>query len=447
MTVRSSASYYTCFQARTPSIRCRLASSDASSMRRRRRRESPSACRRTLCGIAFATPSARTKNVDIRVLSRFCSRARCSSSRTTSALYPRRRQHDPRRYRQPLGPAPALNLARRPPPPPDRWRGPGVTQAGVADIFRTAWLGVVREPTPATSASNGNWKVMSAIETCRTAALGDHVERCNDCAPMLLRSPTTLAGNRHCPKCQGAAARQWLEASSETICCRSPTITSSSPCAAPIAPIAFHNKTVVYDLLFKAAAETPDRHCGQPKTASGARVGFTVVLHNLGLGSHSPPARAHDCARRRPVVGRFALDRPQAPLLLPVRARSTSCPSGRCRACSGGCFSKRLAAFASRPGGWPSSAICTLADRRPLTAALAPLRRTRMGRLRQAAIPRPQDPQRCLPILSGYTHRVAISNSQLSIASTHSDHHSVTFRWKDYRARGEAYSAAHGSRP
>ena len=101
---------------------------------------------------------------------------------------------------------------------------------------------------------------------------------------------------------------------------------------APIAPIAFQNKTVVYDLLFRAAAETLIAIAANPKHL-GARVGFTAVLHSWGSALTSPPARAHDCLPGgRPVVGRFTLDRLQAPLL--------PAPSGRCRACSGGCFSK-----------------------------------------------------------------------------------------------------------
>src|SRR5580704_14624104 len=152
-------------------------------------------------------------------------------------------------------------------------------------------------------------------------------------APML-RSPTTLAGT---VIARSAKARRrdngWKP--SETICCRSPTITSSSPCRPRSRQSRSQNKTVVYDLLFRAAAETLIAIAANPKHL-GARVGFTAVLHNLGLGSHSPPARAHDCARRRPDVGRFALDRLQAPLL-PARQGAVSCPSGRCRACSGGC--------------------------------------------------------------------------------------------------------------
>src|SRR5580658_11214990 len=164
-----------------------------------------------------------------------------------------------------------------------------------------------------------------------------------------------------------------------------------------------------------------DRHCGQPKTLGGSRWLHRRAAH-LGLGSDSPPARAHDCARRRPVAGRFALDRLQAPLL-PARQ---------------GAVAPVPAAVSRRPRGVASGRAVgllrrslPLADRRALTAALAPLRRTEGVVYAKRPF---AGPAAVLAYLSRYTHRVAISNSRL-IAS---DDHSVTFRWKDYRARGEA---------
>src|ERR1700733_11401616 len=326
-------------------------------------------------------PSARTE----RRHPRYPGSARARQARDDSALYPRRRQHDPRRY-QPLGPArrepgeataARLTVARPPGHSP-----------GVADIFRThgsAWC-----RANAGHVSLGQLKVMSAIETCRTAALGGHVERCKDCAHVEIAYNSCR--NRHCPKCQGAAARQWLEAQRDDLL---PVayyhLVFTLP--APIGAIAFQNKTVVYDLLFRAAAETLIAIAANPKHL-GARVGFTAVLHNLGLGSHSPPARAHDCARRRPVVGRFALDRLQAPLL-PARQGAVSCPSGRCRACSGGCFSK-ASRRCIRPGGWPSSAISYPL----LTGAPSPPRSLRCDGPNGSSTPSGHSPgpQRCLPI-------------------------------------------------
>src|ERR1700687_3117823 len=121
----------------------------------------------------------------------------------------------------------------------------------VADIFRHHWAAWRR--TNAGHVSLGQLKVMSAIENCRTAALGGHVERCEDCAH------TTIAynscRNRHCPKCQGAPAREWLaERQAELLPVGYFHIVFTLP--AEIADIAYQNKAVIYDLLFKASAET-----------------------------------------------------------------------------------------------------------------------------------------------------------------------------------------------
>ena len=126
---------------------------------------------------------------------------------------------------------------------------------------------------------------MSAIETCRTAALGGHVERCEDCGHN--RIAYNSCRNRHCPKCQGAAARHGSP-SARPSCCRSPTSTSSSPCRPRSAPIAFQNKAVVYDLLFRTAAETLLTIAADPKHL-GARIGLTAVLHTWGSAlTHHP---------------------------------------------------------------------------------------------------------------------------------------------------------------
>ena len=126
--------------------------------------------------------------------------------------------------------------------------------------------------------SLGQLKVMSAIESCRTAALGGHVARCEDCAY------TTIAynscRNRHCPKCQGAAAKQWLaERQADLLAVPYYHIVFTMPAA--IADIAYQNKAVVYDLLFKASAETMLTIAGDPKHL-GARIGITSVLHTWG---------------------------------------------------------------------------------------------------------------------------------------------------------------------
>src|SRR6202790_4795457 len=139
----------------------------------------------------------------------------------------------------------------------------------VADIFRSQ--GPAWRKANAGHVSLGQLKVMSAIETCRTAALGGHVERCEDCAHE--RVPYTSCRNRHCPKCQGAAARQWLaEREAELLPVPYYHVVFTLPAA--IARIAYQNKAVVYDLLFKASAETLLTIAADPKHL-GAQIAIT----------------------------------------------------------------------------------------------------------------------------------------------------------------------------
>src|SRR6266581_7033893 len=153
----------------------------------------------------------------------------------------------------------------------------------VADVFRdhgAAWRHANRGHV-----SLLQLKVMSAIESCRTAALGGHVARCEDCAH------TTIAynscRNRHCPKCQGAAAKDWL-AAREADLLPVPYYHVVFTLPAAIADIAYHNKAVIYDLLFKVSAETLITIAADPEHL-GARVGVLSVLHTWGSAlTHHP---------------------------------------------------------------------------------------------------------------------------------------------------------------
>jgi hypothetical protein len=128
-------------------------------------------------------------------------------------------------------------------------------------------------------------KVMSAIERCRTAALGGHVARCEDCANTVIAYNSCR--NRHCPKCQGAAAKEWLaERETELLPVGYFHLVFTLP--GPIANIAYQNKAVIYDLLFKAAAEATLTIAADPKHL-GARIGITAVLHTWGSAmTHHP---------------------------------------------------------------------------------------------------------------------------------------------------------------
>ena len=133
--------------------------------------------------------------------------------------------------------------------------------------------------------SLGQVKVMSAIESCRTAALGGHVARCEDCAHIDIAYNSCR--NRHCPKCQGAAAKQWL-AEREADLLPVPYYHMVFTLPAPIADIAYQNKAAIYDILFKASAETLSTIAADPKHL-GARIGITSVLHSWGSAlTHHP---------------------------------------------------------------------------------------------------------------------------------------------------------------
>jgi hypothetical protein len=153
----------------------------------------------------------------------------------------------------------------------------------VADIFRSA--GPAYRAAQAGHLSLGQLKVMTAIENCRTAAQGGHVETCDDCGHW--RIAYNSCRNRHCPKCQGAAARTWLAAREADLL---PVgyfhVVFTVP--AEVADIAFQNKAVVYDLLFRAAADTVLTIAADPRHL-GARVGITAVLHTWGSAlTHHP---------------------------------------------------------------------------------------------------------------------------------------------------------------
>jgi hypothetical protein len=153
----------------------------------------------------------------------------------------------------------------------------------VADIFRDhgpAW-----RSANAGHLSLGQLKAMSAIENCRTAALGGHVARCEKCAHTKISYNSCR--NRHCPKCQGAAARDWL-AAREADLLPVPYYHVVFMLPAAIADIAYQNKAAIYDLLFKASAETLTTIAADPRHL-GARVGITSVLHTWGSAmTHHP---------------------------------------------------------------------------------------------------------------------------------------------------------------
>jgi hypothetical protein len=286
----------------------------------------------------------------------------------------------------------------------------------VADIFRdhgSAW----REAN-AGHLGLGQLKVMSAIENCRTAALGGHVARCQDCAHEVIAYNSCR--DRHCPKCQGAAARKWL-ADREAELLSVPYYHVVFTLPASIGDIAYQNKAVVYDILFKASAETMITIAADPKHL-GARIGMTSVLHTWGSAlTHHPHVHM--------IVpgGGVALDgktwvacRPG--FFLPVRVLSRLFRRLFLEKLAGAHAAGQLQFFGAR---------ADLAD----PAAFARLLSSARGREWVVYAKRPfAGPEAVLAYLSRYTHRVAISNSRLLTC----DEAGVAFRCKDYRAEGPA---------
>jgi Putative transposase/Transposase zinc-binding domain len=284
----------------------------------------------------------------------------------------------------------------------------------VADIFRShgpAW-----RQTHAGHLSLDQLKVMSAIERCRTAELGGHVARCADCAY------TTIAynscRNRHCPKCQGAAAKDWL-ADREADLLPVPYYHLVFTLPAAVADIAYQNKAVVYDLLFKTSAETMLTIAADPKHL-GAKIGITCVLHTWGSAmTHHPHVHM--------IVpgGGISLDdrrwvRCRPGFFLPVRVLSRLFRR---------LFLDKLIAThqAGRLSFFGDHAH--LADTPSFAAYLSPLRKAEWVVYAKQPF---GGPEAVLAYLSRYTHRVAIANSRLIACNQQG----VTFKWKDYRIDG-----------
>jgi hypothetical protein len=283
-----------------------------------------------------------------------------------------------------------------------------------ADIFRAEGAGY--RAVHAGHLSLAQLKVMSAIENCRTAALGGHVDGCDDCG--YLQVAYNSCRNRHCPKCQGAAARAWLaEREADLLPVGYFHIVFTLP--AEIADIAWQNKAVVYDLLFRAASETMMTIAADPRHL-GARIGTTAVLHTWGSAmTHHPhihmivPGGGISLDGRRWISSRPAF-------LLPVRVLG---------ALFRRLFLTRLIALREAGKLVFFGAQADLADPRRFLRHLAPLRRKRWVVYAKAPF---AGPEAVLAYLSRYTHRVAISNQRL-IAY---DETGVTFRYKDYRRDG-----------
>ena len=286
----------------------------------------------------------------------------------------------------------------------------------VADIFRDhgpAWRDANRGHV-----SLGQLKVMSAIERCRTAALGGHVLRCENDACGYTAIAYNSCRNRHCPKCQGAVAREWMAArAAELLPVPYFHVVFTLPAA--IGDIAYQNKAVIYDLLFRASAETMLTIAADPRHL-GAWIAITAVLHTWGSTmTHHPHVHM--------IVpgGGISLDRSRwiakrPDFFLPVRVLSKLFRRLM--------IEKLVAAHAAGQLAF-YGAHAALVDATAFAAYLAPLERTRWFVYAKRPF---AGPTAVLAYLARYTHRVAISNRRLITA----DARAVTFKVKDYRIEG-----------
>jgi Putative transposase/Transposase zinc-binding domain len=284
----------------------------------------------------------------------------------------------------------------------------------VADIFRRhgpAWRQAQHGHL-----SLGQLKVMSAIEQCRSAALGGHVLRCDACAQVQIAYNSCR--NRHCPKCQARAARRWLEArQADLLPLDYYHVVFTLP--APISAIAFYNKAVIYDLLFEVAAETLRTIAADPKHL-GAQIGVTLVLHTWGSAlTHHPHVHGIVPGGGLADDERWVACKPG--FFLPVRVLSRLFRRRFLEQLQQAHCGGRLQFFAE---------YAALGDARAFAQWLAPLRACEWVVYAKRPF---AGPAAVLAYLSRYTHRVAISNQRLLAL----DERGVTFRCKDYRAKAK----------
>ena len=309
----------------------------------------------------------------------------------------------------------------------------------VADIFRDhgpAWRDANRGRV-----SLGQLKVMSAIEDCRTAALGGHVARCENSACGFTSIAYNSCRNRHCPKCQGAQAREWMEDRAADLL-PVPYFHVVFTLPAEIGDIAYTNKAVIYDLLFKASSETMLRIAADPKHL-GAKVGFTSVLHTWGSAmTHHPHVHmivpggglSPDAAPVGPAESGHASGKtgqPKAPVKWIACKPSFFLPVFVLSKLFRRLMLEKLAAAHATGKLQFFGANASLAIAKRFSKFLAPLRKKRWFVYAKEPF---AGPKQVLAYLSRYTHRVAISNSRLIQA----DDSGVTFKVKNYRVDGAA---------
>jgi hypothetical protein len=281
----------------------------------------------------------------------------------------------------------------------------------VADIFRCV---PQYRQTHADALSRAQRRAMSAIELCRTAALGGHVEQCDTCGHQ--RITYNSCRHRACPKCQSLARAQWLERRRAELLPSIEYFHVVFTLPEPIAALAYQNKKALYDILFRTSAETLRTIAADPKHL-GAEIGFITVLHTWGQNLlHHPHVHCVvPGGGIAPDGERWIACRPG--FFLPVRVLSRLFRR---------LFLEHLRRTFDAGGLRFHGQLESLRDPQAFAAWLAP---TAQAEWVVYAKPPFGGPQQVLDYLGRYTHRVAISNNRLLSF----DGHAVQFRWKDYR--------------
>ena len=285
----------------------------------------------------------------------------------------------------------------------------------VADVFRR--YGDDYRQQHGASLCVAQRRVMHAIEVCRTAVLGGHLERCDQCGHE--RNAYNSCADRHCPKCQSLARAEWLEnRRSELLNTQYFHVVFTLP--EQIAPIAYQNKKVVYGILFRATAETLRTIAADPQHL-GAEIGFFAVLHSWGSNLLYHPHLHCVVAGGglSPDGTQWISCRPR--FFLPVRVLS--------RLFRRLFLEYLIKAFDTGKLQFFSS-LEPLRERRAFLRHLAPTRATKWVVYAKRPF---AGPEQVLDYVGRYTHRVAISNNRLLDI----DHGTITFRFKDYRHDGQ----------
>jgi hypothetical protein len=285
----------------------------------------------------------------------------------------------------------------------------------VADIFRR--YGPAWRASQGHRLSREQRRVMAAIEACRTAALGGCVDKCEDCG--LIRVAYRSCRNRHCPKCQGLARAQWL-ADRQAELLPVPYFHLVFTMPAPAAAMALQNKAALYDMLFKAAAETVRVIAADPKHLGG-ETGMIAILHTWGQTLHHHP-HLHCVIPGGAIApdGRWLACRPN--FFLPVHVLSRLYRR---------LFIERLQAAYDAGELKFSGNLAPLAEPAAFAARVEALRKADWVTFCKPPF---AGPEKVLAYLGRYTHRVAIANSRLISC----EDGKVTFQWKDYRENSKS---------